>query len=88
MTTVDRSGASPLPYSNLPLRKAPAAAPDYSREQAKVRLAFATPGGLEAFEVLKDLFALPPAYDTDHGRMVYVEGQRSVIAFIQECIDE
>lgn len=88
MTTIDRSGTSPLPYSNLPTRPKPAAPPDYSKEQTKVRLAFASPAGREALDVLRGLFALPPAYDPDNGRMVYVEGQRSVLAFIQECIDE
>lgn len=86
MTTIDRSGTSPLPYTNLPSRKPQERPPDYSKQQANIRMVFASPGGGQALDDLRDLFALAPAYDADHGRMIFVEGQRSVIAFIEECI--
>lgn len=86
MTTIDRAGASPLPYSSLPTRKASRKLDNQTKDEAAVRLAFASPGGREALAVLEKWFDLPPVCDPDPYRAYYVEGGRRVIASIRECI--
>jgi hypothetical protein len=93
MTTVDRSGAaaSPTPYTNLPTRPAVKDASleqraQEQREAEYIRAVFGGKRGKDALDVLRALFSKRAAYHRDHHIMIFFDGQRSVVDYIEECL--
>ena len=81
--SIDKSGA----IYDLPLRRPPLERAALERQESDtIRSAFRTPGGKAALEVLREVFDHHAAYYADTGLMHYMEGQRSVVDYIEECI--
>lgn len=83
--TVDLSGS----VSELPLRQPRLEQRAVQqREVELIRNAFRSPRGQQALQVLRELFDHPAAYYPDPALMQFFEGQRSVVDYIEEAMDE
>jgi len=78
-------GADGLAARSTAVTKRPVRTPVVdTRERDTIRAAFRSPNGQEALRLLRVLFKHRGAYHTDPHFATYLNGQRSVVEYIEE----